>query len=113
MVSYMAGKNIVHITAGNFNDEVNNSNIPVLIDFWAPWCGPCRSIAPILEQLSEKYDGKIKIAKLNVDDEPALASQFKIMGIPTLTLFKNGQIFKQLVGLRTSAELEDLFNKAL
>lgn len=109
----MATANIVNVDNNNFNQEVEKSAVPVLVDFWAPWCGPCRAVAPILEQLAEKYDGKVKIGKLNVDEEPALASKFRVMSIPTLILFKSGNIVKQIVGLRSVQELEDMIKKAM
>jgi len=88
----------VTITDQNFNDEVTNSNIPVLIDFWAVWCGPCRAIAPIVEQLAGEYDGKIKIGKLDVDENPDTAVKFGVRSIPTLLLFKNGQVVDTIIG---------------
>lgn len=109
----MANANIVNVGNNNFNQEVEKSTVPVLVDFWAPWCGPCRAVAPILEQLASKYDGKIKIGKLNVDEEPALASKFRVMSIPTLILFRSGIIVKQLVGLRSVEELEDMIKKVM
>ena len=109
----MATANIVNVDYNNFNQEVEKSTVPVLVDFWAPWCGPCRAVAPILEQLAAKYDGKVKIGKLNVDEEPALASKFRVMSIPTLILFKGGNIVKQMIGLRSVQELEDMIKKAM
>lgn len=88
----------VTITDQNFNDEVTNSNIPVLIDFWAVWCGPCRAIAPVVEQLAGEYDGKIKIGKLDVDENPETAVKFGVRSIPTLLLFKNGQVVDTIIG---------------
>lgn len=109
----MAPANIINVVSNNYTQEVENSNIPILVDFWAPWCGPCRAVAPILEQLAAKYSGKIKIGKVNVDEEPALASKFRVMSIPTLILFKNGHVVQQVVGLRSVQELEDMIKKAM
>jgi thioredoxin 1 len=82
----------------NFQEEVINSEVPVLVDFWAEWCGPCRMIAPIIEELSNDYQGKAKIGKLNVDENPGIAGQFGIRGIPTILVFKGGQVVDKLVG---------------
>jgi len=94
----MAGKNVFEITDGNFQDEVLDAELPVVIDFWAPWCGPCRAIAPLIEQLAERYDGKVKVGKLNVDDNPEVAQKYRITGIPSLIAFKDGEVVDQLVG---------------
>ncbi|GAB1442292.1 MAG: thioredoxin [Ignavibacteriales bacterium] len=88
----------VTITDQNFTEEVTNSNLPVLIDFWAVWCGPCRAIAPIVEQLAGEYDGKVKIGKLDVDENPETAVKFGVRSIPTLLLFKNGQVVDTIIG---------------
>ena len=96
----MASDKVVHLTADNFEEEVENSSLPVLVDFWAVWCGPCKMIAPIIDQLADEFDGKVKIAKLNVDENRELAMRFKVMSIPTLMLFKNGEVVNQLVGAR-------------
>ena len=96
------------LTEQNFEAEVLQSDKPVLIDFWAPWCGPCRMLAPAVAQIAEEYEGKAKVCKVNVDDEPGLARQFGISGIPTVLIFKNGQLTDTLVGLRPKAELEAL-----
>ncbi|MBA3868355.1 MAG: thioredoxin [Anaerolineae bacterium] len=86
------------VTDATFEREVIKSNVPVLVDFWAPWCGPCRSIAPVVEQMATKYAGRAKIVKVNVDDNPRIAQQFQILSIPTLMVFKNGAAFKRQVG---------------
>lgn len=96
------------ITKNNFENEVLNSNIPVLIDFWAPWCGPCQMMSPVVTELADEYDGKAKICKVNVDEEPELASAFKVMSIPMFAVIKNGQVTDSLVGARPIEELEAL-----
>ena len=98
----------ITLTKQNFETEVLQSDKPVLIDFWAPWCGPCRMLAPAVEQIAEEYEGKAKVCKVNVDDEPELAGRFGIVSIPTVLVFKNGQLSDTLVGLRPKAELEAL-----
>lgn len=94
------------ITRENFENEVMKSNIPVLIDFWAPWCGPCRMMGPIIEQLAEEYEGKEKVGKVNVDEEGELSQAFGVMSIPTIVLVKDGKVVKQAVGARPKAEVE-------
>lgn len=94
------------ITRENFENEVMKSNIPVLIDFWAPWCGPCRMMGPIIEQLAEEYEGKAKVGKVNVDEEGELSQAFGVMSIPTIVLVKDGRVVKQAVGARPKAEVE-------
>ena len=94
------------ITRENFENEVMKSNIPVLIDFWAPWCGPCRMMGPIIEQLAEEYEGKAKVGKVNVDEEGELSQAFGVMSIPTIVLVKDGMVVKQAVGARPKAEVE-------
>lgn len=94
------------ITRENFENEVMKSNIPVLIDFWAPWCGPCRMMGPIIEQLADEYEGKAKVGKVNVDEEGELSQAFGVMSIPTIVLVKDGKVVRQAVGARPKAEVE-------
>lgn len=89
---------VSHTSDASFAKDVLQSEIPVLVDFWAPWCGPCRMVAPILDQVSKATEGKAKVVKVNVDENPNSASKYGITGIPTVILFKNGQVSKQMVG---------------
>ena len=98
---------VITITKSNFNDEVINSDKPVLLDFWASWCGPCRMIAPAVEEIANERSD-IKVGKINVDDEPELASRFGVMSIPMLVVMKDGQIANQAVGARPKAQIEAL-----
>jgi thioredoxin 1 len=102
----MAAPNILTLTAENFAKEVLQSSQPVLVDFWAEWCGPCKMIAPILDELAGEYDGKVRFGKLNVDDNQELAGQYGIRSIPTLLLFRQGQVADQIVGLRSKRDLK-------
>ena len=97
--------NIKHISDSSFETDVLKSDKPVLVDFWAEWCGPCKSIAPILEEIAKEYDGKIQIMKMDVDSNQAIPAKFGIRGIPTLILFKNGEAVKRIVGAKGKAAL--------
>lgn len=98
----------VVITTENFESEVLKSEIPVLLDFWAAWCGPCRMVAPIVAEIAAENEGKVKVGKVNVDEEPALAIQFRVDSIPTLVVMKNGQPVNKLIGYRPKADIEAL-----
>jgi len=106
-------ENIVEINDGNFENEVVKSNKPAIVDFWAPWCGPCRAIAPFMEELSREYVDKIKFAKMNVDDNPKTPGRFGIRSIPTLIIFKNGKAHSQQIGAVSKSSLEEFIKKAL
>lgn len=109
----MAHEHLIELTAASFEEEVLRSDIPVMVDFWAPWCGPCRMVVPIMEQLAEEYQGKAKICKLNVDDEGALAAQYGVMTIPTVFVFSGGEIKEQTTGAYPKAHFEEMLNRAL
>ncbi|RJP77105.1 MAG: thioredoxin TrxA [Candidatus Zixiibacteriota bacterium] len=97
---------IVHFKDDTFQQEVLQSDIPVLVDFWAEWCGPCHMIAPFVEQISDEYQGRVKVGKLNVDENPRTASSFGIRGIPTLLLFKGGKAVEQIIGAVPKAQIK-------
>jgi len=96
----------VNVTTANFKEEVIDSKIPALVDFWAPWCGPCQMIVPYLEELAKDYNGKLKVCKLNVDEAPEVATQYTVMSIPALMLFKEGKVMGKQVGAINKKELE-------
>lgn len=103
----MAGSHTLTFTDSDFDSEVLNSEQPVLVDFWATWCGPCRQMAPVIDSLAEKYAGKVKIGKLDVDLNPSAAQRFNVRGIPTMLLFKAGQPVEQIVGAVPEGRLAD------
>ncbi len=104
---------LLHVSDKSFAAEVLQSDLPVLVDFWATWCGPCKSIAPVIDDLSKEYAGRVKMTKLNVDENPATPSQYSVRGIPTLILFKGGKILEQIVGAVPKTRLVAMLEKAL
>jgi len=107
----MASPLIVTLTQENFSQDVLQSQTPVLVDFWAEWCGPCKMIGPLLDELADEYNGKVKIGKVNVDEQQALAAQYGVRAIPTLLLFKQGQIAEQMVGSKSKRDLKAGFDR--
>ena len=103
----------VTLTEDNFEEEVLESETLVLVDLWAPWCGPCRMVAPILEELAEEFSGQVKVAKLNVDNHPAIAQRYEVRGIPTLIFFKEGKIADRLVGVQPKPVFKEKIEKLL
>ena len=103
----------VEIEEAKFDEAVLKADMPVLVDFWAPWCGPCRMVAPVVEELSTEYDGRVSFVKVNVDHSPKIASQYGIMSIPTLMIFKDGQPVSNIVGFRPKDELKKSLDTAL
>jgi thioredoxin 1 len=106
-------ENIVTLTGSNFDPEVIKSATPVLVDFWAEWCGPCKMVAPILDELATEYNGKLKIGKVNIDEHQPLATQYGIRAIPTLLIFKQGQVVDQVVGLRSKKDFKLKLDRVL
>jgi len=102
----MASSSILTLSESNFDEQVLKSPVPVLVDFWAEWCGPCRMIAPLLEELATEYDGKIKIGKVNVDDNQQLAGDYRVSAIPTLLVFMKGDVQETIVGLKSKRDLK-------
>lgn len=105
--------NVKAITSSNFETEVLKSDIPVLVDFWAAWCGPCRMLAPVIDQLAEQYAGKVKVVKLNVDENPEISGRYQILSIPTVYIFKNGSKAGELIGVRPKQSFEEVLNKLI
>ena len=109
----MANENVIHIGSEEAFDKLITGDVPVLVDFWATWCGPCRMIAPILEEIANQFADRVIVAKVDVDEQGELAQRFRIMNIPTLLLFKEGQMVDKAIGARPKAALEQMLNKAL
>ncbi len=109
----MAGDHVIQLTDADFETQVLKADVPVLVDFWASWCAPCKAIAPLIEELAASYDGKVRVCKVNVDENPATPGKYGVRGIPTLILFKNGKVVDQLVGAVPKNQLESLLQKAL
>lgn len=109
----MGSDKIIALTDQNFQEEVKNSSVPILVDFWAEWCAPCRMIAPVLDEMADEYEGKIKIGKLNVDDNRSIAAQYGVMSIPTLILFKDGEMVEQMVGAQPKENLAKVIQSVL
>ena len=109
----MANENVIHIGSEEAFDKLIAGDTPVLVDFWATWCGTCRMIAPIVEEIAYEYAGKVAVAKVDVDEMGELAQRYRIMNIPTLMLFKQGQLVDKAIGARPKAALEQMLNKAL
>jgi thioredoxin 1 len=108
----MAAANIATLTDANFSAEVLSATTPVLVDFWAEWCGPCKMLAPLLDELAVEYGDKVKIGKVNIDEHQGLPSQYRVTAIPTLLIFKNGQVVEQIVGMRSKRDLKASLDKA-
>lgn len=106
-------KKVLELNVNHFDQEVMSSDRLVVVDFWAQWCGPCKILSPIMDNLSETFEGKVKIAKVNVDEQPELTTRFKIMSLPTILFFKDGEIIEKIAGMRNEADLQKTIEKHL
>ena len=113
LMHHVEEKMTTEITEKNFSEFVEKNDKPVLVDFWASWCGPCRMVSPVVEQLSEAFEGQVDVGKINVDEQPGLAEKFRVMSIPTLYVFKGGEVVNKLVGARPYEELEAALKQVL
>jgi thioredoxin 1 len=107
----MASQTIVHLTDASFDAALAEHSVAVIVDFWAEWCGPCKAIAPVLEELAGEYAGRVTVAKVNVDEHPGLAARFQVRSIPTLLFFKGGQVVDQLIGAMPKSKIKERFDK--
>lgn len=107
----MASEKIIVLTKANFEQEVLKSDKPILVDFWAQWCGPCRAVGPVMDELADEYNGRVKISKVNVDEEGELAAKYRIMSIPTVMLFKNGEVVEKIIGAKSKNEFASILEK--
>ncbi|MCI5159554.1 MAG: thioredoxin [Candidatus Electrothrix sp. AUS1_2] len=108
----MAGEHVITVSDSDFEAKVGKSELPCLVDFWAPWCGPCKAIGPVIDELAEEFAGKVRVVKMNVDDSPSTPGKFGIKAIPTLILFKNGEAVDRITGAVGKGQLKELMSKA-